>query len=135
MGVQPIYLTDAHKGLLPGDTLLLTRRELGENVVAASLDFKDSYWLYSVSRTADTVALMSPAQFNGLPQAAREELLRLQWQLGRGQIYDSAFVEEVLGAVPPLLERTAFDTPAGRPACRPGWRRRPGSGSKRSTAP
>jgi hypothetical protein len=109
--LEPIFLTRATQHLLPNelrielmDQLRLQRRE----DFNATLEYRDAYLTYRVSKEAEFVALLKPEEFRALPRAIQAELMALQTQLKRGQLYKLEFVRDVLGKIPSSLEQDIF---------------------------
>lgn len=112
----PLYGTDDTRSLLPTDTILFTRDELGADMPDFPLEARDSYGIYRVDRAAPWVALLDTDCLRRLTSAVRTQLLREQWRLGRGQIYDQPVVREVCSGYPrayAMVEEFAFETRDG----------------------
>lgn len=109
----PFFVTEAALSLLPQGAVRLTRSEF--NQMSPGLDLRDSYRTYDVKPEGAFVALIGAAEFRTLPCDARQALLRLQWKLGRGQIYDLNAIRGMLPvAERPVVEGAAvFSTPEG----------------------
>lgn len=113
---EPIFLTDAALEWLEPEMLALTRAEFGALEGSLGLAFKDAYRTYSVSHDATRVMLFTSEEFHLLSLEVRARLMRLQVQLGRGQVYPISFVLHVLEDFPSamgFLEPDAFNSDAG----------------------
>lgn len=113
---EPIYVCDQTRSLLPPGTVFYTRSEFAHDFASAPLDLRDAYGVYGVSREAVWVALLSPAEFRALSRQDRQTLLQAQWRWGRGQIYDEAFIKDVLRCEAPASQRTEPPTALVEPA-------------------
>jgi hypothetical protein len=109
--LEPIFLTRATQHLLPNelrielmDQLHLLRRADFET----TLEYRDAYLTYSVSKEAELMALIKPEEFRAFPREIQAELMALQTQLERGQIYKLEFVRDILGEIPASLEPDIF---------------------------
>ncbi len=109
--LEPIFLTRATQHLLPNelrielmDQLRLQRRE----DFNATLEYRDAYLTYRVSKEAEFVALLKPEEFRALAREIQAELIALQTQLERGQLYKLEVVRDVLGQIPAFLEQDIF---------------------------
>lgn len=110
---EPVYLTHEARRLLPPDLPVMTRQEFGQQKVA-TLELKDSYQLYAISREVPWVILLDAAGWLRLAPGLRSSLRRLQWELGRGQIYQASWVDELLTpAERALAAPCLFPTPQG----------------------
>ncbi len=112
----PLYLTDDALSLLPPDVPLFTREEVASNFPDLPLEARDSYQIYNVDDAARHVVLADSPILRALPDTDRASLLRLQWTLGRGQIYDLAYFEELCGdelEARMLARPFIFDTDGG----------------------
>lgn len=113
---EPLILTEEARALLPPGTLVLTEREFYENYAIAPLALRDSYNLYQVTTGLAGVALLSAVELHSLAPDIRTAILRIQWAVKRGQIYDDQFVHGVLADFPAQLDRflpQLFTTPDG----------------------
>lgn len=97
---EPFFLT------LEVRALLSNARPCAE--LKPSLELADAYLTYQIPKQAEFVASLKPEEFRVLPRAIQVELVKLQIQLGRGQVYDLGFVCDVLGEIPASLERDVF---------------------------
>lgn len=109
----PFFVTEGARSLLPDGAVCLTRAEF--NQTSPSLELRDSYRTYDVKPEGAFVTLLSHAEFRSLPLGAQRALLRLQWELGRGQVYDREWVRRVLPTAERAVvdEPSVFDTPEG----------------------
>lgn len=98
--LESIFLTTESRALLP--------KSISRNELKPSLEFADAYLTYSVSNEAQFVVLLKPEEFRALPRGLQNDLMALQKQLGRGQIYDLEFVRDVLGEIAASLEPDIF---------------------------
>jgi hypothetical protein len=80
--VSPFFLNAEMRTRV--SSLHLTRSEFS---AIQDLSFHDSYATYEVGSEATWVALLSSAEFKNFSEEVRLELLQLQAQLGRGQLY------------------------------------------------
>jgi hypothetical protein len=80
----PFFLTDELKPRVL--SLHLTRNEFRATIQDVS--FHDSYTTYAVGSEATWVTLLSDNDLKSLPDDVKSELLQLQTQLRRGQIYN-----------------------------------------------
>lgn len=113
---QPFYLTEPALRLLPSGLPVYSRAEFSANNADAPMDLVDSYELWNVDRSARWVALLTPGALGLLPADSRTALLRLQWELGRGQIYALSLARQILADWPEALANLTaqvFDTPSG----------------------
>jgi hypothetical protein len=92
---EPIFLSNALRQELPESVHVISRAEFNQR--SDSLEFKDAYLTYSVGNTP-WVALLEPAQFRKLVPALQIEVMTLQADLGRGQIYPLKFAQKILGS-------------------------------------
>ncbi len=109
--LEPIFLTRATQHGLPNELrieLIDQSRLVRRHDFTATLEYRDSYLTYSVSKEAGFVALLKPAEFRVLSREIQAKLTALQNQLGRGQIYELEFVRDVLGEIPTNLEPDIF---------------------------
>ncbi len=97
---EPIYATTESRALLPNS--------ISRNELKPSFEFADAYLTYSISTEAKYVALLKPEEFRALPREIQADLMVLQTQFGRGQIYDLEFVQNALGEIPTNLEPDIF---------------------------
>jgi hypothetical protein len=82
--VSPFFLTDELKPRVP--SLHLTRSEF--RATFQDLSFQDAYTTYAVSSEVAWVTFLSNHHLKSFPGELQLELLHLQAQLGRGQIYN-----------------------------------------------
>lgn len=109
---EPFFLTPAERRGLPADAMLLSAAELRENHAIAPLDLWDSYDLYRMRRQGLDVAFLTPAEFWELPETGRQELMALQAERGRGQIYADGWLRKVEAAIA-TSHRDRFAMPDG----------------------
>jgi hypothetical protein len=100
---EPLFLTEQTRHWLP-EQLISPRASLEQ-----STDFRDAYLSYHVPKHAAWVALLTPQTFRELPKTKQLELMRLQLELGRGQMYTLEWVEQTLGHLPAALEPDFFE--------------------------
>jgi hypothetical protein len=109
--LEPVFLTRATQHLLPNELrikLMDQTRLLRREDFTATLEYRDAYLTYLVSKEAQFVALLKPEEFRAFPREIQTELMALQRQLERGQFYELEFVRDVLGEFPVSLERDIF---------------------------
>ncbi len=112
----PFYLADDDRHLLPASTVLFARAELAADYADLSLDARDSYALYHVAPAGALVALLDDDTLDGLHPTARRALLRAQWRLRRGQIYDREVARDLCAGsahAVATLDNWTFDTEGG----------------------
>jgi hypothetical protein len=102
---EPIFLSDDLRQKLPGSVNMISRDEFNRR--DNPLEFKDAYLTYSVG-DAPWVALLEPAQFRRCRSALQLEVMNLQAELGRGQIYSLEFAQKILGTEFSKLEPDVF---------------------------
>ena len=91
---EPIFLSNELRKKLPESVNVISRDEFKQR--DNSLEFDDAHLTYSVGN-APWVAMFEPAQFRNLEPALQLEIMTLQSELGRGQIYSLEFAQEILG--------------------------------------
>jgi len=91
----PFYLADDDRRLLPAGVIVLTRAELAADYADLPLEARDSYATYHVDHAGAWATLLDDGALDDLSPAARRALLRVQWGLGRGQIYDRAMARDL----------------------------------------
>ncbi|MFZ5824563.1 MAG: hypothetical protein ACOY94_09570 [Bacillota bacterium] len=92
---EPVFVTPAVRRWLPAGAVVLSAAELRENHALAPLDLWDSYGLYRTNRREAEVAFLTPAELWELPEEGRQELMALQAERGRGQIYTEQWLHKV----------------------------------------
>jgi hypothetical protein len=102
---EPIFLSDELRQKWPESINVISRAEFNRR--NDSLEFKDAYLTYSVG-AAPWVAMLGPAEFSNLDPALRTEIMMLQSDLGRGQIYSLEFAQKILGTEISKLEPDVF---------------------------
>jgi hypothetical protein len=109
----PFFLTHATQSLLPSGAVCLTRTEFRQ--LSLSLDFCDSYATYAVKPEGAFVALINSDEFHAMPPELQQALLHVQWQLGRGHIYDWQTIRDILTPSEHAAAQSAtFATPEGK---------------------
>lgn len=109
---EPIFVTPSASRWLPAGTIKLTGVELGQNFALAPLDLWDTYGFYTMDRKGLEVAFLTPAEFWELPEAGRQELMALQAERGRGQIYTDSWLRKLEISLP-SAGRDRFAQPDG----------------------
>jgi hypothetical protein len=102
---EPIFLSDESRQKLPESVTVISRDDFNQR--DDSLEFKDAYLTYSVG-AAPWVAMLEAAQFRMLEPALQTEIMTLQSELGRGQIYSLEFAQKILGSEFVKLEPDVF---------------------------
>jgi hypothetical protein len=102
---EPIFMSNKLRQKLPESINVISRAEFNRR--DDSLEFKDAYLTYSVG-AAPWVAMLEPAQFRMLAPALQIEIMMLQSELGRGQIYSLEFAQKILGSECSKLEPDVF---------------------------
>jgi hypothetical protein len=102
---EPIFLSNDLREKLPEFLNVISRADFNQR--DDLLEFKDAYLTYSVA-DAPWMALLKPAQFRNLEPALQFEIMTLQSELGRGQIYSLEFAKEILGSEFLKLEPDVF---------------------------
>jgi hypothetical protein len=102
---EPIFLSDELRQKWPESINVISRAEFNRR--NDSLEFKDAYLTYSVG-AAPWVAMLGPAEFSNLDPALRTEIMMLQSELERGQIYSLEFAQKILGTEFSKLESDIF---------------------------
>jgi hypothetical protein len=102
---EPIFLSNELRQKLPESIKVMSRAEFNQR--DDLLEFKDAYLTYSVG-VAPFVALLGPAEFRNLESALQLEIMMLQSELGRGQIYSLEFAQKILGSECSKLETDVF---------------------------
>jgi hypothetical protein len=92
---EPIFLSNELHQKLPESVNMISRADFNQR--DDSLEFKDAYLTYSVG-DAPWVAMLEVAQFRMLEPALQLEIMTLQSELGRGQIYSLEFAQKILGS-------------------------------------
>jgi hypothetical protein len=109
--LEPIFLTRVTQHLLPNDLrieLMDQRRLLRREDFETTLEYRDAYLTYAVSNDVQFMALLKPDEFRALPREIQGDLMALQKQLGRGQLYELKFVRDLFGEIPTKLEPDIF---------------------------
>lgn len=112
----PFFLAEADRAFAPPDAVLLTRAELTDDYSDLPLEARDAYATYRVAPEATWVTLLTDALLDDLVPETRRALLRAQWRLGRGQIYDHGVARDLCGrsvAARAALTTGTFDMDAG----------------------
>lgn len=110
---EPVYLSAEARRLLPPEAPVLTRQQFREQP-ACTLEMLDSYHHFIIPEKAGHIALMSPRDWQALAPGLRSSLRRLQWELGRGQLYDEPLMRELLTPEEQTLAApNLFPTPEG----------------------
>jgi hypothetical protein len=102
---EPIFLSDDLCQKLPELLNVISRAEFNQR--NDSLEFKDAYLTYSVG-VAPWVAMLEPAEFRNLEPELQTEIMILQSDLGRGQVYTLEFAQKILGSEFVKLEPDVF---------------------------
>jgi hypothetical protein len=102
---EPIFLSNELRQKLPESVNVISRDEFNRR--EDPLEFDDAYLTYSVGVTP-FVALLEPAAFRNLEPALQLEIMILQAELGRGQIYSLEFAQKILGSEFSKLEPDVF---------------------------
>lgn len=92
---EPVFVTPAERRWLPAGSVVLTGAELRDNYAMAPLDLHDSYNLYAMQRQGLEVAFLTPAEFWDLSEEARQGVMALQAERGRGQIYTEGWLRKL----------------------------------------
>ena len=102
---EPLFLSEELRQKLPQHLNVISRAEFNRR--DDPLEFNDAYLTYSVG-AAPWVGLLEPAEFQNLEPALQLEIVALQSNLGRGQIYPLGFAKKILGSEFSELEPDVF---------------------------
>ncbi len=114
--VAPFFLAEVDRPLVPIGAILFERAEIAADHSDLPLEARDAYALYRIVPEATWATLLTDTLLDDLAPAARRALLRAQWRLGRGQIYDHATARDLCGSsvsARAALGAWTFDTDEG----------------------
>lgn len=107
----PFFLSGDMLSLVPTTLPIMDRRTGLAHYLPRP--FHDSYAVYTVDPACQHVVFLTDTALRELPAPVRETLLATQWRYGRGQIYDWAYVKEMLPANLPARTKTCIETDSG----------------------